>query len=195
MKLNFKCVLLFFLLLIVIFNFGCKRIKQGEESCDIDKLINDYDGINIYTLDLRKIIECDIYVVPKLSTYADDPSRNKRYAAIMGLSAIAKEYDMKETAVSVLKQKLKDQDISIKIIASSLLLSFGEKDGFDILIDNIDSEEMLRPSEPPMPISQKCLDTLRIYTGKDFSEKSEWSLWYKDNKEKLKWNAQDEKFE
>ena len=51
----------------------------------------------------------------------------------------------------------------------------------------IENENVLKPSEPVIPIKSYCAETLNIYTGQDYrTNKEQWQSWWDANKETFK---------
>ncbi len=60
---------------------------------------------------------------------------------------------------------LKDGDASIRVMAAAALVAWGEPEGFEVLVAELENTEPLAGSEPPRPVWEFALTTLERYTA------------------------------
>ena len=188
----FFALLMVFIILaayVVFFKLQLFKPKVSEEAMNqTSNIINEFDGVNIHTLDLDEIItlgESGIYALAEI--YKNESSANQRWAIIMGLSAIGHDLNMTDKVLPYLEEALNDLDVNVRVTAASLVLSHGSTKGIPILIAELENENVLKPSEPVIPIKSYCAETLIIYTGQDYgANKEQWQSWWNENKETLK---------
>ena len=188
----FFALLMVFIILVayvVFFKLQLFKPKVSEEAMNqTSNIINEFDGVNIHTLDLDEIItlgESGIYALAEI--YKNESSANQRWAIIMGLSAIGHDLNTTDKVLPYLEEALNDPDVNVRVTAASLVLSHGSTKGIPILIAELKNENVLKPSEPVIPIKSYCAETLIIYTGQDYgANKEQWQSWWNENKETLK---------
>lgn len=181
------------LLVVLILNFkGCPKSEAQNKT---EQAISGFDGINIYTLDSNKIIEAGKPAIPYLAKMLENESSSVRWAAVTGLAAIGHQLNASNEVLPHLKKAMDDSDISVRVTAAELVMSFHDKDGIPVLISALDSEEQMKPSEPPMPVKSYCAEMLVLFTGQDYgTDKAAWQSWWDENKDNLNWNSENEKF-
>lgn len=183
---------IFVLLIAVWLLIGCSSKETIE---NVTETIEAFDGVNIYTLDLKKIVEIGKSAVPVLAEILNSTNKSTRWAAVMSLSAIGHQLDAAYLVLPYLKKACNDEDISVRVTAAELVLSFGDKSGLPVLIADLVSDQIMQPSEPPTPVYTQVMNILMIYTTQSFSKKKDWQAWWEENKEPLKWSSENGKFE
>ncbi len=177
-------------LYVVFFKIQPFKPKVSEEVMNkTSNIIENFDGININTLDLdelTKLEEAGIYALAEI--YKNENSTSEqRWAAITGLSAIGHKHNLTEKVLPYLEEALNDSDVNVRVTAASLVLSHGSTKGIPILIAELGNENVLKPSEPLVPIKSYCAETLTIYTNQNYGvNKEEWQSWWNENKETFK---------
>jgi hypothetical protein len=169
-------------LFAALFTLGCSSDEdRGGPDVDIDQVlgtINAFDGVNISTLDLEAIVTAGREAIPLLVNLLRQDDRTKRWAALLALSAIGHERNAAGFVLPHLKSALGDSDISIRVTAAELVLSFGDRTGIPVLIDAVDSDEILQPAEPPTSVCTQAIRVLGHYTGQTFTEEADWQEWW-----------------
>ncbi|UZE94091.1 MAG: HEAT repeat domain-containing protein [Candidatus Pacearchaeota archaeon] len=172
---------------IVFFRLDLFKSKVNEELMDqTTEIVTEFDGVNIYTLSLDKIValgEPGIYALAEI--YKNESSKtDQRWAAIIGISAIGHDLDLSDKVLPYLKDALDDSDVNVRVTAATLVLSHGSKDGIPILIAELDNDATLKPSEPPLPVMSYCALMLIDFTGQDYGvDKTQWQSWWDTNKD------------
>jgi len=183
---------------IVFFRLNPFKPKVSEEVMNqTAEIVEEFDGVNIYTLSLEKLVslgEAGIYALAEI--YKDENSTSdQRWACVMGLSAIGHEHNLTEKVLPYLKDALDDSNFNVRVTAASLVLSHGSTDGIPVLIAEVDNDAILKPNEPPVPIMSYCAETLTFYTSQNYGvDKAQWQSWWDENKDNLKWDKENEKF-
>ena len=169
-------------------------VETNESRAQVQNITSSFDGINLYTLDLNQLIAIGKPAVPTLANMLNDSNSSKRYAAIMGLSAIGHN-DTSVNVLSDLKKALGDSDVNVRVTAAELVMSFGDKEGIPVLIAELENTATLKPSEPVMPINSYASLVLTRYTDQTFAvDKAKWQEWWLANKDKLKFDKENGKF-
>ena len=174
-------------------NIGSGK-ETTESKAKVDSAVNGFDGINLNTLDLDKLIALGKSAVPTLTNLLNSTNASTRYAAVLGLGAIGHN-DASANVLTSLKKVLTDSDINVKIASAELVMSFGDKEGIPVLIETLNSTEILKATEPAMPANSYSSLILTRYTDQIFAvDKAKWQEWWLANKDKLKWNKENEIF-
>lgn len=169
-------------------------VETNESRAQVQNITSSFDGINLYTLDLNQLIAIGKPAVPTLANMLNDSNSDKRYAAVMGLSAIGHN-DSSVNVLAYLKKAMNDSDVNIRVTAAEIVMSFGDKEGIPVLIAELENTAILKPSEPIMPINAYASMVLTTYTGQNLGvDKAKWQDWWNTNKDKLKWDKSDGKF-
>lgn len=190
----YKFLRYFSVLVLMLFFVSSCNGSSDKTKENVDAIFKAFDGLNIYTLDLEKMVELGVEAIPYLAKKLDSADQSDRWAAVMSLSAIGRHLGVKEKVLPDLLRALEDDDITVRVMAAELVVAFGEKDGIPVLIAALDSNEKLRPSEPPTPVTSKSLEVLKLYTTQTFFERQEWQNWWDQNKDSLVWVNDEEKF-
>lgn len=170
---------------------GCPGRDQAEK---VTEVIEAFDGVNIHTLDFQEIIGVGTPAISVLAGMLNDASKSIRWAAVMSLSAIGHALNVPNLVLLHIKKAYADEDISVRITAAELTLTFGDASGLPVLISALVSDQIMQPSEPPTPVYTQVMSTLMTYTTQSFSTKQEWETWWAQNKGYLSWSREDEKF-
>jgi len=134
-----------------------------------------------------------ISIVQKLINSKNKKDRYLGYVSISGL--ILQNPEKSDEFLPVLKKGLNDSDASIRVQTAQLLLNLGEKQGFPVLINELDSEKIMIPSEPIMTISDYSYLILIEYAEFDYGkDQQRWQNWWEENKDVLTWNEKNKKF-
>lgn len=165
------------MLILVSLIIGCAPRPAVEAT------IAKFDGVNLYTLDYDGIMEIGEAAIPVLADLAENGDKAERFAAISFLSALGHQLDAKKDVLEHIKKAFEDEDISIRVTAAELALSFEDEPGYEVLIDSLGNNEMMIPSEPPTTIHQNSLEALKYYSGEDFEEIHEWKNWLATGKD------------
>lgn len=174
-----------------------KEIVDESTKNKTYEIINKYDGVHFFTLDLDGITAIGEPAIPVLVEMLENDSADVRWAAVMGLDALGYKLNLSEKVLPHLKKALEDDDANVRVTAAEFVMAFGDKSGIPVMIDALDSDKMLHPSDLPTPIPNQAVFVLRMYTGQEFSflEKEEWQDWWNENKDTLEWNQENGKFE
>lgn len=170
--------------------------ETNESRAAVQNIIENYDGVNINTLNLSALIALGKSVVPTLVRVLEDVNStpDQKHAALLGLSAIGHN-DSSVNVLSYLKGALDDDNVNVRVTAAELVMSFGDKDGIPVLIAELENDAILKPSEPVMPIKSACALVLIKYTAQNFGvDKAQWQSWWESNKTNLKFNKENGKF-
>jgi len=168
-------------------------VETNESREKVQNVTNSFDGVNLYTLDLDQLIAIGKPAVPTLANMLNDSDASKRYAAVLGLSAIGHETNT--DVLDYLKKALGDSDVNVRVTAAELVMSFGDKEGIPVLIAELENTATLKPSEPVMPINSYASLVLTRYTDQTFAvDKAKWQEWWLANKDKLKFDKENGKF-
>jgi hypothetical protein len=169
-------------------------VETNESRAQVQNVTSSFDGVNLYTLDLDQLIAIGKPAVPTLANMLNDSDASKRYAAVLGLSAIGHK-DTSINVLSDLKKALGDSDVNVRVTAAELVMSFGDKEGIPVLIAELENTAILKPSEPVMPINSYASLVLTRYTDQTFAvDKAKWQEWWLTNKDKLRWDKENGKF-
>lgn len=165
-----------------------EEVVESIESYDFSK--RDFELIEqIKTLENK-----EIPIVAELIQSKDKKQRYLGYVSFSGL--ILENPELKQNSLPALKKGLKDSDASIRVQVAQLLLNLKDKDGFPVLLNSLNSEEMMVPSEPVMTISDYSYLMLLEYTDVDYVKDMEkWQNWWQSNKNILAWDEENEKFD
>jgi hypothetical protein len=188
-----KTTFLHIVVLFIAFSLlaGCPSKKTIE---NVTEVIEAFDGVNIHTLDLEKIVGIGKPAIPVLAEMLSSTDKSTRWAAVMSLSAIGHELNVPYLVLADLKKACGDEDISVRVTAAELVLSFGNESGLPILIAALVSDKIMQPSEPPTPVYTQVMSALMTYTTQSFSKMKDWQAWWDKNKGQLTWFGKDEKF-
>lgn len=189
-----KAALLHILLILMAFTLsaGCPGQERVEEVAGV---IEVFDGVNLHTLDMGTIIGIGKPAIPVLAGMLSSTDTSTRWAAVMSLSAIGHECNAGHLILDDLKRACADEDLSIRVTAGELVLSFGDESGLPVLIAALESDQILQPSEPPTPVTTQVMSALMTYTTQSFSTQKEWQIWWDNNKGQLTWSGEDEIFQ
>lgn len=182
------------LILLIAFTLlaGCPSSETVE---NVTELMEAFDGVNIHTLDLEKIVGIGKPAIPVLAWMLRSTDQSTRWAAVMSLSAMGHELNVPHLVLADLKKACHDEDISVRVTAAELVLSFGDESGLPVLIAALVSDRIMQPSEPPTPVYTQVMSALTTYTTQSFSTKKDWQDWWDKNKRQLTWSVEDETFE
>ena len=180
-----------------------EKVTLPKETVDestkkkINEIINKYDGIHPFTFDLDGIIAIGEPAIPVLAEMLENDSADVRWAAVIGLGALGYELNLSEKVLPHLKKALEDDDVNVRVRSAEFVMAFGDKSGIPVMIDALDSDNMVHPTDLPTPIPNQVVFVLGMYTGQEFSvlEKEEWQDWWSENKDTLEWNKENGKFE
>jgi len=182
----------FYFSVALVFIFSCCACCPNE---DVSDVVAGFDGLNISSLDLDRIAEHGAGSIPACAGMLLDAERTVRWSGVMALSALGHETGAVLPALLALRVALFDPDVSVRVTAAELVMSFGDRSGIPILISALSCPGMLHPSEPPLPVCTQALDILREYTGHSYEDPSEWQSWWEANGDQLAWDGDNEKFQ
>ena len=169
-------------------------VETNESRAAVQNITSSFDGINLYTLDIDSLVQIGKPAIPTLANMLDDTDASKRYAAVMGLSAIGHN-DSSANVLSYLKKALADSDANVRVTAAELVMSFGDKEGIPVLIAELENTAILKPSEPVMPVNSYASLVLTRYTDQTFAvDKAQWQEWWNTNKGKINFDKENGKF-
>jgi len=146
---------------------------------------------------IEKIKTFEEKAILPLADLINDPKKETRYIAFIALSGLTNQLPEKRSEIiSYLKTGLTDSDPTIRVQVAQLVLIWGEKDALPVLIEALDSKEIMVPSEPMTPLAFYAHLILTQHTEQDFGfDKTKWQNWWQENKDLLNWNKTTEKFE
>jgi hypothetical protein len=174
--------------LAALWTSGC------TDTARVQAVLDDFDGANISTLDLEAIVAEGPAVIPFLADVFGQGDRSTRWAALLALAAMGHHHNAAGEVLPHLKTALSDPDTSVRVTAAELVASLGDKAGLPVLIDAVDSDEILRPAEPPTPVCTQVIRVLDHYTGQTFTEEADWWVWWDANQDNLQWDPDNERF-
>ena len=185
--------------LALFWTWGCSSEEAPVSAPPVDTeqiraVVSGFDGASIPTLDLEAIVKAGSGAVPVLADLLGQGDRATRWAALLGLAALGHERNAAGAVLPHLKSALSDSDISVRVTAAELLASFGDPAGLPVLIDAVDSDEILRPAEPPTSVCTQAVRVLGHYTGQVFTEEADWRTWWDANQGSLDWDPDHERF-
>jgi len=145
---------------------------------------------------LHDAIELDpagVIAQAQVALSAADPET--RFAAVYALG-LAVDQD----SLAALRPVLDDPEVSLRTIAAGALIGLGEPGSLPVLIEAMDSDEMLPFSDPPLPIWTFADSVLAHYTGIDFgiaagaedqhqASAAAWRDWWEQNGGSLTWDG------
>lgn len=181
------------LILFIAFTIlaGCPSSETVE---NVTELMEAFDGVHIHTLDLEKIVGIGKPAISVLAGMLSSTDQSTRWAAVMSLSAIGHQLNVPHLVLADLKKACGDEDISVRVTAAELALSFGDESGLPVLIAALVSDRIMQPSEPPTPVYTQVISALTTYTTQSFLTKEDWKDWWDENKGQLRWSGEDETF-
>jgi len=165
------------------------KIKEQVNTC-----LDAFDGTNFNSLDLDRMVQIGTDAIEILREKIESPQESTRWAAVMALAAIGHQLGERDQVLPYIQKAMEDASISVRVTAAEVITSFGDKRGILVLIDALDSDQVLRPSEPTTPIATQVLSILKVYIGKDFQMESKWRAWWENNRDKIKWDSESETF-
>jgi hypothetical protein len=185
--------------LAALWTSGCSSDEEVErhkqiDTTQVEAVLGDFDGANLSTLDLEAIVAEGPDVIPFLGDLLEEEARATRWAALLALAALGHQRSVAGTVLPHLKTALSDPDTSVRITAAELVASLGDKAGLPVLIDAVDSDEILRPAEPPTPVCTQAIHVLGRYTGQSFTEEADWQAWWDANQDSLAWDPDNDLF-
>lgn len=154
------------LALAAAFVFGCiapttPPLPPPPTSDEILAIVSTFDGLDPMSFSAAEdIVAMGYQVVPVLIELLQDDDLRVRWAAIYGLSRLAKEDDVEGVSTG-----LNDPSLAIRVIAAATLLKLGDNRGKDILEDATTSNEILLYSHPPELIRDYATGVLDAYNG------------------------------
>lgn len=174
--------------LAALWTSGC------TDTARVQAVLDDFDGANVSTLDLEAIVAEGPDVIPFLADLLAQGDRSTRWATLLALAAMGHHHNAAGEVLPHLKTALNDPDTSVRVTAAELVASLGDKAGLPVLIDAVDSDEILRPAEPPTPVCTQVIRVLGHYTGQTFTEEADWWVWWDANQDNLQWDPDNERF-
>lgn len=195
-------IVIIIVLYLILFKFDVFGVKMQKPMVinetiknETYEIVSKFDGINLYTLNLEGIVAQGEQVLPVLVEMLKNESSEMRYAAVKGLGALGHKLNLTEKVLPHLKTALNDSDVNVRVTTAELVMSMGSKEGILVLIEELENEAILKPSEPVMPINSYCALALQEFTSQTFAtDKTKWQEWWNTNKDKLKWNEENGKF-
>ena len=152
--------------LVAAFVFGCTApttppLLPPPTSDEILAIVSTFDGLDPMSFSAAEdIVVMGYQYVPVLIELLQDDDLRVRWAAIYGLSRLAKEDDVEGVSTG-----LNDPNLAIRVIAAATLLKLGDNRGKDILEDATTSNEILLYSHPPELIRDYATGVLDAYNG------------------------------
>lgn len=142
---------------------------------------------------IKTLGQNNLEILAELTGSNDKATRYLVYIALSGLTNTLPE--KRTELIAILKKGLADSDATIKVQVAQLVVYWGEKDGIQVLIDSLDKNEEMIPSEPPTTVNFYSHMILAGHTSVDFGyDKIKWQSWWDANQNKLNWDSQIEKF-
>ncbi|MBZ9572477.1 HEAT repeat domain-containing protein [Patescibacteria group bacterium] len=199
MRKSNKLMRLIIILIIVggiIWWWAYKRPKEAIKS-QINSVIAGFDFNNPQSFySVSEISEIGKEAIPILQEMINSDSISERWAAIISLPGILRDNeDLKDTIIPSLKQRIDDEDDTLKMLVGAQLVSFGEKEGIPVLISCLGSEEITHFGAPPELVKERSLLYLQNYTDFDGKTIQEWQQFWENNKNQFSWNENKEIFE
>lgn len=179
---------------------GSGGTATGTDGVDPDLLrqvmdiLEAFDGLNIHTLDQEALAALGPDAIAALDLAFEDSRKKIRWGALMGLSGIGRVHGVTDDVVPALSRGFDDPEQAVRVTAGELVIGVGHKTGFDALIDALDSDALLQPSEPPTTVHTNTARVLTRYTDVTFDEEAQWRTWWEENGDDLQWDPIDEKY-
>lgn len=197
-------IILLIISFLVIFGFKLYKekpeirqlIEEKEKILSIVKTFDEKTPTSFFAAE--EIIEMGEKVVPTLLDLTTDPDLKIRWASVYSLARLGHQVDEKtrESIISALKKVAEtDQNNVLKGEAAAAIVSLGEITGIPVLIESLESPEILLFMEPPQLLREFSLDVLKFYTQKDFGyDLASWRGWWQGNEANLIWDKETKKF-
>ncbi|MBD3360399.1 hypothetical protein GF366_01200 [Candidatus Peregrinibacteria bacterium] len=195
------------LIITVTIGIGAAWIRYSKEiripfisdpvQNSIDEAIEAYDfKTSDYSETVDAIKNLGEDAIPGLADMIENEDKKVRYISFISLSGLAYQIpEKKSEIIPLLNKGLQDTDPTIKVQTAQILSLFGEKAAVPVLIDALDSEEMMVPSEPIMLLREYAYFILRENTDQDYGyEKDKWFSWWEENKNTVEFDEENKKF-
>lgn len=130
---------------------------------------------------------------------------NRRFASVLALTMTASTAD--PPSVEALRTLSSSPDVTERLLAAGALAALGEKNGVDVLIDALVSEELLRNVDPPFAAWRYSRANLLLFIDQDLgladardaaataAAQPAWMDWWAANAAELTWNAEFGRYE
>ena len=125
---------------------------------------------------------------------------NRRFASVLALTMTAStEYP---PSIEALRKLSTSPDVTERLLAAGALAALGEKNGVDVLIDALVSEELLRNVDPPFAAWRYSRANLLLFIDQDLgladardaaataAAQPAWMAWWAAHAAELTWNAE-----
>jgi hypothetical protein len=134
---------------------------------------------------------------------AGEPDR--RFASVLALTMTASTAD--PASIEALRTLSSSTDVTERLLAAGALAALGEKDGVDVLIDALVSDEPLRNVDPPFASWRYSRANLLLFVDQDLgladardaaataAAQPAWMDWWAAHAVELTWNAELGRFE
>jgi HEAT repeat protein len=125
---------------------------------------------------------------------------NHRFASVLALTMTASTAD--PASIEALRTLSSSPDVTERLLAAGALAALGEKNGVDVLIDALVSEELLRNLDPPFAAWRYSRANLLLFIDQDLgladardaaataAAQPAWMDWWAANAAELTWNAE-----
>ncbi len=126
-----------------------------------------------------------------------------KWSALYAFSVVSHKVDegQRQKIIQRLEQMAQnDAEPGLRVRAGSLLLSLGQKSGFEPVILSLNETNELFASQPPRAICTWADYSLQTYSGQNFGPActrngrmddsiQKWENWWTENKDALQWNG------
>ena len=199
-------IVLIFVIFLIWANFPAEEAPVNlNKGVDSKELVRQQIAAEIakydHSLNSEQQIVDQIKVLAKdnldiLEECTESTVKETRYLCYIAVSGLTNTLPEKRTElIAILKNGLTDSDATIKVQVAQLILVWGEKDAVTILIDALDKNEAMVPSEPPTTLNFYSHMVLAGHTSVDFGyDKAKWQSWWSINQNKVNWDSKTEKF-
>ena len=160
-----------------------------------EPVISAFDASEASFLALHDAIDLDpasVIAEAQAALASADPETHFAAVYALGLAVDAENAD-------ILRPVLEDPELALRAIAAGALIGLGEAESLPVLIEALDSDELLPYSHPPRPVWILADSALSAYTGMDFgipagadqraASAAGWKDWWEANGAALTWDG------
>jgi len=130
--------------------------------------------------------------IPFLKPFVESESDSERLAAVISLLSILEDKSYLKDDISLILKELKDDgNDGVRMFAGKGLISQGEKQGIEMLISCLRSEEIV-VTEPGQTVKEKARLYLIEHTDYDGINYEKWENWWANNGHLVEWDGSKE---
>lgn len=159
-------------IIIIILVFALIYVlPKYQIKTEIHNVVGTFDAKDPASFDnVQQIIDMGESAIPTLLEMLKSDMLYDRWAAVTALYAIGLEADSEtqQQIAKAVKELLDDSNPTIRVLAADTILAFGDKDGAQVLINHLDSKEIMAFMDPPTAVNEFCYNALKVRSGKDY---------------------------